>query len=208
MIKPTIGLSRRRRLPVCWWLGGTYPLWRYPSLLIKAYRWRLRREGEVYLFRYEGQRIKTSAYYLKTFLGEVELWKRYYLPGFSLKGRTVLDVGAGTGETAAFYFANGAEKVIAVEPSQNALELLRQNAAQNKWNIEIIGEPLTQEHFKRDFDFMKVDCEGCEVQLLELDNLPPSVVEAHSTEVAQRLVQRFGLRLVHSLDRDTFILGR
>jgi 2-polyprenyl-3-methyl-5-hydroxy-6-metoxy-1,4-benzoquinol methylase len=51
-------------------------------------------------------------------LAEVMAWTAWYLPRFNLAGKTVLDIGAGCGETAAFYFDHGAEKVVAVELDQ------------------------------------------------------------------------------------------
>ena len=45
----------------------------------------------------------------------VDEWNKYYLPIY-VKGLTVLDVGAGEGETAKFFLEQGARKVICIEP--------------------------------------------------------------------------------------------
>ena len=42
---------------------------------------------------------------------ELEMWHEQYLPC----GKKILDIGAGCGETALFYFKHGAEKVVCVE---------------------------------------------------------------------------------------------
>jgi hypothetical protein len=44
-----------------------------------------------------------SSYRLKMILNETVEWEKYYLP-IDIKGKIVLDVGAGEGETARFFF--------------------------------------------------------------------------------------------------------
>jgi len=46
-----------------------------------------------------------------TLEGELDMWHKHYLP----IGQTVLDVGAGCGETALFYLKHGAQRVICIE---------------------------------------------------------------------------------------------
>src|SRR5207245_10266420 len=49
-----------------------------------------------------------------------------------------------------------------------------------------------------DFDFMKMDCEGCETQLLSADTLPACVMEVHDRHVLHALMNKFGLRVANS----------
>jgi len=131
----------------------------------------------------------------KVLLFENLAWERLYLPKFSLKGKTVLDIGAGAGETAWFYFEHGAAKVIAIEPDRRLFELLRENANRNHWDVELLNIPFVVECLGKKHDFMKMDCEGCESQLLEASSIKPCVIEVHSDLLASRLQERFGLRL-------------
>src|SRR5713101_958067 len=61
---------------------------------------------------------------------ELPIWEKNYLP-VSVEGKIVLDVGAGCGETSAFYIAHGARKVIAIEPDKRAYSLLLRNIKAN-----------------------------------------------------------------------------
>ena len=54
---------------------------------------------------------------------ELAEWHKDYLPVHG----TVLDIGAGCGETALFYLAHGAERVVCVEGDREALECLQKN---------------------------------------------------------------------------------
>lgn len=79
---------------------------------------------------------------------ELESWHRDYLP----VAGTVLDVGAGSGETARFYLLHGADRVICIERYRPAFEMLCRNFA---------GDPrVTAIH--ADLSKIKVDVEGAE----------------------------------------------
>jgi tRNA G37 N-methylase Trm5 len=143
-------------------------------------------------------------------------WEEHYLPQFSLDGKTVLDVGAGCGETAYFYFQHGATIVIAIEMDPVQLELLKKNAQLNGWNndtrqFKIIPRAFQLEDLRREkFDFAKIDIEGGEADLLKLDRIDfPLVLEAHGKEMQARLAQKFGLSvLVRALPlEDVWLLG-
>lgn len=79
---------------------------------------------------------------------ELEWWHDDYLPA---RG-TVLDVGAGCGETAAFYLLHGAEHVVAVEGDPRALRHLDRNFGDDK-RVTIVPAHV---------DKVKVDVEGAE----------------------------------------------
>jgi len=128
----------------------------------------------------------TKQYYL-SMLCEWCDWHQLYLPIFSLQGRTVLDIGAGCGETAYFFLRNGADKVICVEKEEKPLRLLRRNVEMNGWNAEVHGEPFSLSMLNDyKFDFMKMDIEGGERALLTLpyNRLPPCAIEAHCSCIA------------------------
>ena len=114
------------------------------------------------------------------FLYEHDEWLKYYLP-ISMKGLTVLDVGAGEGETARFYLEHGAKKVLCVEPDKNCFMRLKENA---------VGRPLVcfNKRFSIDdlnllFDFMKMDIEGYEEALLDVPIKKPCVIEVHGLQL-------------------------
>lgn len=136
------------------------------------------------------------------------VWERFYLPPFPIQGKTVLDAGAGSGETAYFYLLHRAKKVIAVEKDEVAVRLLRRNVDYNKWDVEIVHGEFDLKTFEdHDFDFMKMDIEGGESILLEYyGKLKPSVIEAHGEELQQALIDRFGLACVGRVWKDRYLL--
>jgi hypothetical protein len=126
-----------------------------------------------------------------------EIWDKYYIPYFGVKGRTVLDIGAGVGETAHFYFLNGAAKVIAVESEPTNCKILKSNAKRNAWNIEIHSRPFRLSDLLLSYDFFKMDIEGSERMLLRYKRkLKPCIIESHDSEVSEGLVAAFGLNTV------------
>jgi predicted RNA methylase len=131
---------------------------------------------------------------------EWTIWEKNYLPSFPLKGKTVIDVGAGAGETAYFFLAHGASHVICVEPNPIALRFLRENTERNHWPTRIIPRRFDLSmlnSFK--FDFAKMDAEGAEIQLLQLTRYPhPMSVEVHSLAVAEKLARKLGGKISHS----------
>jgi predicted nicotinamide N-methyase len=82
--------------------------------------------------------LELTPYYFELLWREWQSWKSWYLPPWSLKGKTVLDVGAGCGETALFYYLHGASRVIAIEPQSSLTHLLRKNMARNNWDMEVV----------------------------------------------------------------------
>jgi len=91
--------------------------------------------------------------------GELGLWHKHYLP----VGRTVLDVGAGCGETALFYLKHGAQRVICIEGDEKALELLSRNFGGDD-RVTIVPAVV---------DSAKIDIEGGEENLVVESHFPP-----------------------------------
>jgi len=118
------------------------------------------------------------------YLEESEYWEQDYLPPWSLKNKTVLDVGAGCGESAKFFLDHGASIVIAVEPNRKCWPYLEKNAANHRLHIvEDSFNPQMIYDFKP--DYVKVDIEGYETLLIPYlsDVMVPMVVECHNKYV-------------------------
>jgi SAM-dependent methyltransferase len=97
---------------------------------------------------------------------ELDLWHRIYLPQTGLENKTVLDVGAGNGETAQFYLNHGAKHVIAIEPEA---DLLYRNFGKDE-RVTII--PLA-------VGLIKSDCEGGEHEMIVEAHMPVRFVQKH-----------------------------
>lgn len=78
---------------------------------------------------------------------ELERWHRDYLPVHG----TVLDIGAGCGETVYFYLAHGAQHVVAFESDPIAFSMLKANYGENP-KVTILGR----------VDHIKIDIDGAE----------------------------------------------
>ena len=89
---------------------------------------------------------------------ELEGWHKWYLP----VENTVLDIGAGCGETAFFYLNHGAKKVICIESSPKAVELLKKNFGQDSRVI------IVDAHV----DSIKIDIEGSERNMIVETHFP------------------------------------
>lgn len=117
------------------------------------------------------------------FASQYDDWVKHYLP-LSLKGKTVLDVGAGEGETAKFYLEHGVRKVICIEPDTQSFRLLQVNAA--NWPIECCNKKFDISDLNRSFDFMKMDIEGYEEELLNAEFDKPCVIEVHGLQLRDK----------------------
>jgi len=162
-----------------------------------------------YVVSHENEVLHLTSYHLGMAAIEWKTWEDCYLPKFPLDGKTVLDVGSGSGETAHFYFLNGARKVIAIEPERRPCDMLRENALRNGWTIEIIEREFAPEDLEIPHDFMKMDCEGCENILLSrrVRELQPCVIETHDFSTSNALQRKFGLTLVLRVTQDVRILA-
>lgn len=116
------------------------------------------------------------------------------------KNKTVLDIGADWGSTAIFFLVRGAEKVIAVEADESLYEKLVEIA---NWREDVTGvkkKISNQNDFKELImtyspDIVKVDCEGCEQHLLDLDDtiemVDSYVIETHwKDETAYKIMEK------------------
>ncbi len=119
-------------------------------------------------------------------------WERDYIPDSGLRGKTVLDIGAGCGESAILFLQAQASKVICIEPDEYAYNALVVNSAINNWNLTTIQDNFHSDYIERfQPDFCKIDCEGGERELLKLDKLPCMVVEIHGRELYEKFKKKF-----------------
>lgn len=119
---------------------------------------------------------------------ELGSWDRDYKPPFSLNGKTVLDIGAGCGETAKFFLDSGAEHVICVENNPTCIKYLKTNAT--KFPITVVPEAFRNEMLEIPHDYMKMDIEGYEALLFEGEQINnyknPCVIEVHNLHLIEK----------------------
>jgi len=139
------------------------------------------------------------------------LWSDYEGEyGFvNYKGKVVLDIGADYGTTAAYFLRKGALRVVAVEADDSCFGMLVKNAV-GESRVEavhcVVSSPEQFEGLICAYrpDIVKVDCEGCEVSLLEVpdkvfSSVPEYVMEIHSDDLNDLFIQKFG-KLGYSVD--------
>ena len=131
-------------------------------------------------------------------------WAKWYGERFS---GTVLDVGAGCGETAAWFMEHGASKVVCVEADPVKAGMLRRNGF-----TDVIARRFRLSDLLIRHDFLKVDIEGGERILLEWErDIRPCAIEAHALlsgrrDIARALSERFHLRPVARVSPTCWIL--
>jgi hypothetical protein len=116
--------------------------------------------------------------------------------GFEVAGKVVLDIGADYGTTADYFLAGRAKLVVAVESNDLFAQQLTLLAGERPGLVALHRHVTSKEDFRELFqlyapDVVKVDCEGCECALLELDDEEFSqpalyAIETHGPEQAKR----------------------
>ena len=198
----SIRFSKRRHLPFIAIHESQFWPHEFVRLLWTSRSWKLLEDtDESSVLKIDGSTIKLLSGYRQMFLSEYSNWKKWYLPSDKskgIRGQVVLDVGAGCGETAYFFLKNGASKVICIEPNEKAFEILRENTRVNGWNVELLNEYFSLLKIPSSYDFLKMDCEGCEEQLLNLSSIDkPSVVEVHNKKLSEELRKKFQLKTIY-----------
>lgn len=129
--------------------------------------------------------------YRRAIISEWEVWNKYYDFPFNLRGKTVLDIGSGCGETALLYFNKGADKVICIEQNIELLPFLNNNIVANGLNIDFRFEPFNLDHLFLHFDAVKMDIEGGEKELLRFGKIDfPLVLEIHSKDLVKAFQEK------------------
>lgn len=107
-------------------------------------------------------------------------WNEYgdTLALLDVKGKTVIDVGADSGSSVAWFLLHGASKVIAYEVHPE-LQIELKNNFGNDERVQIHSEWIGGMPVG---DVFKIDCEGCEIALQEehLINYKSWLVAVHS----------------------------
>lgn len=137
------------------------------------------------------------------YLTERRKWG-YYLPPGGLKGKTVVDVGGGDGESAKFFIENGASKVIIYEPNPAAWPYLDYNQSHHPEMVVIKAPYDPRTLLEMSFDLLKIDTEGYEVELIPyLDKLTHRdiVVESHSNYSLDKFLEHGFKSLKNVKDR-------
>lgn len=211
-------LSSRRHIPIICYNGSRtiapfiperewypYQFVNVAKTLLEARKWQAANDGLRIEHRKFGLVLLPA--HAAILASEWSVWERTYAP-VSVTRKDVLDIGAGCGETAYFYLRKGARKIICVEPNTKAVECLTENAVRHSWNVEVVPEPFKLDMLRQyRFDFMKMDGEGCEKDLLELTKLPTaSVIESHSSHLTGALMRQFGARIVARLSPEISLL--
>jgi tRNA G37 N-methylase Trm5 len=126
--------------------------------------------------------------YFSLLFREWQNWEQNYLP-INVEEKTILDIGAGEGETAYFYLQNNAKKVVCIEANPDAFSMLVKNAL-NHQQIEALNEPFKKAHLKIPHDLMKMDIEGYEDKLLTTTPPKPSIIEVHGLQLRDKFAQK------------------
>lgn len=185
------GLSERKHLPVIKVGRVSYPLWKF------RYAQRIQNMIAALCLDEWGKAIIYT---------ELDQFEKYYLPPFALKNKTVLDVGACCGETAYFYLQHGAKKVICVESDPTRAKLILRNKQNLNLNIELINDFFVPKHLSLNYDFIKCDIEGHEMELIPYaKKLKPCIVEAHGQNVREQF-EKNGFQVVFRQKNNLFLM--
>lgn len=128
-------------------------------------------------------------------IGEMQVWIQSYL-ALNLAGLTVLDVGAGEGETAKFFLDHGAAKVVCIEPCKKAYRYLARNSSVHP-EVLAVNKRFSLSDLCLPHDFLKCDIEGYEEELLDADLSVPAVVEVHGLQLRDKF-KRTGWRICNN----------
>jgi hypothetical protein len=116
---------------------------------------------------------------------EIVDWEKHCLP-IDLRGKIVLDVGAGEGGTAMFFLKHGASKVVCIESCADANKFLAINAHNHPGQITTINDKFQLSQLKIPHDFLKMDIEGYEEALLEVKLETPAGIEVHGLQLCDK----------------------
>lgn len=199
LIIPRFGISRRRRLPVLKLLDHSISPFSGLSVVRQFWKWSLQGVlgSDLVQVSTPLDKLVMSRDRAGMMLYEWGTWTKFYAPhGFDFTGKTVLDVGAGEGETVELYRLLGAKKFLCVEVDPKRAARLRDNSAKNGWDAEVFEEPFSVRFLERKFDFMKMDCEGCESVLLGTRVSFPCILETHGAPTTEGFLKMGGFSVL------------
>jgi ribosomal protein L11 methylase PrmA len=137
-----------------------------------------------------------------------QCWSRDYKFPSSLENKTILDIGAGCGETIFYFALQGCRNFIAVEPNTQAADLLRRNAENNSLNIKVYNDIFRPSHLNEVFDFIKCDCEGGEAILLEQEISKPIALEVHGLHLIKKFQGKNFKKVTNTNDNSQICIMR
>lgn len=189
----SLKFSPHKKIPIIKENGIEHYFWNYPRHVWDFRKFKiLEDKPDLVIVSYQDHVMKFPRYYWNVLHAEWgRIWTRDYLPKGGLKGKLAVDFGAGAGESTLFLLKSGARGVLAVEPDPVAFSYLQENmkgfsvrCKQEKFTAELLESIAT--------DFVKLDVEGAESELLKIEELPPSIsVEVHSLELLKALTEKF-----------------
>jgi ribosomal protein L11 methylase PrmA len=201
-----MGLGKKSHLPVFKILDFSFGPTAVVRIMWSTRKFALEDLGDEAVVKTGKSTLRLNRRKAALMVSEWKLWNEYYLPPSGLTGKTVLDVGAGCGETAALMFEKGAKKVVCVEPSMEEVRYLEENVKANGWDAEVVPTGFDVSMLRPGFDFVKMDCEGCEASLLSLEKLPNVIAEVHSVEMKKAFVDK-GMRVTKDMSEHTCIMS-
>ena len=130
------------------------------------------------------------------------------------KGKVVLDIGADIGSSAIFFLMNGANYVYLLEKEQ--LYRTTYESIKEKYHIlknSVVLKSLND--MPNNIDVLKMDCEGCELQLLTeelLNKANEFVVDLHKPQLndyqfeqKKRLLEKHGGKYFGNVNNEEFL---
>ena len=125
----------------------------------------------------------------------------WYIPRGGLEGKTVLDIGAGCGETTYLFLEHGAKEVIAIEPDLKRVAMFRRNMWRFNWKATLYGRRFEPSDLDIPHDFLKADMEGYEQLMLDRpEKIRPCTLEVHTHYLRERF-EVLGFRQVETIDK-------
>jgi FkbM family methyltransferase len=128
-------------------------------------------------------------------LGEIFVRGVY---GSDFKGKTVVDVGAYTGDSAIFFSKRGARLVLALEPDPRNYQLAAENVKMNDLNdrVKLVNLALSVETGESK---MEINLDTPNITQLESSDLKSVNTIAVSTVTVEELMSRYGLSSIDVL---------
>lgn len=207
MIIPRIGLGKKSHLPCFKILDFSFGPIAITKVFYSSRKLSLQDLGQHAMVKTGESTLKLTRRKAGLMASEWGIWNRYCTPKSGVLGKTILEVGSGCGETTALLFEKGAKKVVCVEPNDEEVKYLLANIEENKWNAEVIPTKFSPSIISNEkFDLVRMDCEGCESELLSLNQFPDLIVEIHSKELRKKFLER-GLKVTKELGRNTCIMS-
>jgi hypothetical protein len=185
------GLSRKKRFPVIWIEDITnFNIYRLDVFLKYQGLFLTKIDDDHFAVEKNGLKFILLHEYANILIHEYTKYPRDYKFPSSLKDKTILDIGAGCGETIFFFALKGCKNFVAVEPNPRCANLLQKNAKINSLNVRVYNDVFRKSHLKENFDFIKCDCEGGESILLEEEISKPISLEVHGLDLIKKFREK------------------